>query len=133
MQVYHRRQQTQAPPSAEPSSSTDANQPPTRTNLPIALQKDTCSSTAHPISNFVSYDSLHPVFHSFALSLSSESTPKNYQEALLLPHWKAAIDEEITALTSHSIWELVTRPVGATIVTCKWVYTVKHKADGTFD
>ena len=45
----------------------------------------------------------------------------NHQEALSLHHWKAAMDEEIAALTTRGTWELVTHTVGATIVTCKWI------------
>ena len=73
------------PPTTEPSSSATANPHPTESDLPIALRKDTCSSTAHPISNFVSYDSLHLMFHTFALSISFESLPRDYQEVLLHP------------------------------------------------
>ena len=40
------------------------------------------------------------------------------------------MDEEIATLTSYGIWELVIHLVGATIVTCRWVYTVKYKEDG---
>ena len=43
------------------------------------------------------------------------------------------MDEEIAALAARDTWELVTRPVSATIVICRWVYTVKYKADGTID
>ena len=66
-------------------------------DLPIVLRKGK-RSTVHPISLFVSYDRLIPSFHSFALPISSESTPRNHQEALLLLHWKATIDEEMQAL-----------------------------------
>ena len=41
--------------------------------------------------------------------------------------------EELAVLTSRGTWKLVTRSVGATIVTCKWVYIVKFKPDGTVD
>ena len=57
----------------------------------------------------------------------------NHQEALSLHHWKAAMDEEIAALTTRGTWELVTHTVGATIVTCKWIYTIKYKANGSID
>ena len=79
LQVYRRRQKTNLPPMTEPSSSATANPPPTESDLPIALRKSTRSSTAHPISNFISYDSLHPIFRTFTLSISSESLSKNYQ------------------------------------------------------
>ena len=43
------------------------------------------------------------------------------------------MDEEIAALTTRGTWELVTRTVEVTVVTCKWVYTIKYKADGSID
>jgi len=42
----------------------------------IAIRKSKRSSTNHPISNFVSYDRLNPIFRQFTLSLSSESIPQ---------------------------------------------------------
>ena len=100
LQIYHRRQTTPMPLMTKPASFADANPPTSLLDLPIVLRKGTRSSTAHLISNFVSYESLHPHFGSFALSLSSESIPRNHQEALSLPHWKVAMDEKITALTT---------------------------------
>ena len=133
LRVYRRGQGTKVPLMTEPVSSANANPPPSDSDLPITLRKDTRSSTAHRISNFVSYDSLHPRFHSFALSLSFESIHRNHQEILFLPQWKTAMDEEIATLATHGTWELVTDLVKATIVTYRWVYTMKYKTDGTID
>ena len=90
-------------PTTEPSSTTAAD--PTIPNsttfeldIPIALRKGKRSSTTHSIFNFISYDKLHPVFRSFALFLSSESIPRNYQEVIQIPHWKVAMDDEMEAL-----------------------------------
>ena len=33
-------------------------------------------------------------------------------------------------MLSHGTWDLVTRPEGNNIVTCRWVFTVKYKPDG---
>ena len=62
-------------------------------DVPIALRRGKRSSTAHLIFNFVSYDKLHSSFHQFVLSISSKSILKDYKEAILLPQWKAAMDE----------------------------------------
>ena len=43
------------------------------------------------------------------------------------------MDEEITALTTRGTWELMPCTVGATVVTCRWVYIVKYKADSSID
>jgi len=73
----------------------------------IALRKGKRSCTDHHISNFVSYDHLNPIFRQFTLSLSSESIPRSYIEALLVPAWKQVMDEEMEALASRETWELV--------------------------
>ena len=119
-----------APPTQPEPPPLSADLPPQDLDIPIALRKGTQSSTTHPISTFVSYDSLHPSFCQFALSISSESIPKNYQEAFLLSHWKAAMDEEMQALLSRGTWDLVTR---RGIASCRWVFTVKYKPDGSVD
>ena len=103
LQVYHHRQQPQQPPPTEPSSTSDADYPNSNLDLPIALQKGNHYCTTHPISNFVSYDHLNPFFRSFALFISYEFVPRNYQETLLIPHWKVTIDEEMLALMSRGM------------------------------
>ena len=43
------------------------------------------------------------------------------------------MDEEMQALVSRGKWELVNHPPGASVVSCKWVFTVKYKSDGSVD
>ena len=50
-----------------------------------------------------------------------------------VPRWKKAIFEEIGALKKNDIWELVDLHLGKKLVGCKWVFTVKHNADGMID
>ena len=65
--------------------------------------------------------------------MSFEFIPRNYEEALLIPHWKATMDEKMEVLLSCGTWDLVARPAETNIVTCRWVFTVKHMADGIVD
>jgi hypothetical protein len=51
----------------------------------------------------------------------------------MIPKWKGAMVEEMTALKKNGTWELVSLPRGKKPVGCKWVFTVKHKADGTVE
>ena len=71
---------------------------PQQLDQPIALHKGTCSCTKHPLSNVVSYDNLGSSFYSFFVSLFVVSILRYYQEALLDPSWKKAMDEEMFAL-----------------------------------
>ena len=41
--------------------------------------------------------------------------------------------EKMTALEKNATWELVPLPNGKKTVGCRWVFTVKHKADGTIE
>ncbi|XP_018632957.1 uncharacterized mitochondrial protein AtMg00820-like [Nicotiana tomentosiformis] len=55
------------------------------------------------------------------------------QEALADPRWTKAMNEEVEALKKYSTWKLVPLPEGKKPVGCKWVYTIKLKADGSID
>jgi len=41
------------------------------------------------------------------------------------------MDEEMAALDANAIWELIALPKDKKAIGCKWVYKVKHNADGS--
>ena len=41
--------------------------------------------------------------------------------------------DEMTTLEKNNTWDLVSLPRGKKTVGCKWVFTIKHKADGTIE
>ena len=43
------------------------------------------------------------------------------------------MNEEMKSLQKNETWELVDRPSGKKPIGCRWVYTVKNKADGTIE
>jgi hypothetical protein len=43
------------------------------------------------------------------------------------------MEEEYGTLISNGTWELVPRPQGCNVVTDKWIFTHKLRADGTLD
>ncbi|RVX08418.1 Retrovirus-related Pol polyprotein from transposon TNT 1-94 [Vitis vinifera] len=96
-------------------------------DLPIALRKQPRSCTLHPISKFVSYNALSAKCRAFTTNLDRIQIHKNIQEVLEIPEWKEVVMEEIRALEKND-WEVMNlprkKPVG-----CKWVFTVKYKAD----
>jgi hypothetical protein len=59
--------------------------------------------------------------------------PSSARAALADPHWRAAMEEEYRALISNGTWELVLQPQGSNVVTGKWVFMHKLRADGTLD
>jgi len=59
--------------------------------------------------------------------------PQSVRSALVDPNWRAAMQSEFDALKANDTWTLVPRPSGVNIVTGKWVFRHKFKADGTLD
>ena len=47
--------------------------------------------------------------------------------------WKQAMDEEIASLHENGTWTLEELPAGVKPVPCKWVYKIKHDADGNIE
>jgi hypothetical protein len=43
------------------------------------------------------------------------------------------MEEEYEALLSNTMWDLVSQPPGANVITGKWIFKYKLKADGSFD
>jgi hypothetical protein len=41
------------------------------------------------------------------------------------------MEDEYGALLSNGTWELVARPRGSNVITSKWVFTHKLRADGS--
>ncbi|KAL4280021.1 hypothetical protein GQ457_03G014930 [Hibiscus cannabinus] len=62
-----------------------------------------------------------------------DEEPASYEEARVEPKWQAAMLEEIEALHKNQTWELVPKPENYEPITCKWVYRLKRKSDGTVD
>ncbi|KAL6311038.1 hypothetical protein AAG906_015924 [Vitis piasezkii] len=68
--------------------------------------------------------------YDYHISKENESGQSNYvQEALADPRWKATMNEEMKSLQKNETWELVECPPGKKPVGCRWIYTVKYKAD----
>jgi hypothetical protein len=58
--------------------------------------------------------------------------PTSVRSALVDPHRRRAV-EEYEVLLSNSMWALVPRPLGANVVTDKWIFKHKLKADSSLD
>ena len=48
-------------------------------------------------------------------------------------YWIEAAENEYQSLLKKNTWELVERPKEKNVITCKWVFKVKRRADGTVD
>jgi hypothetical protein len=59
--------------------------------------------------------------------------PTCVTQALSMPQWREAMSDELTTLMRHGTWDLVPPPAGCNPVSCKWVFQVKRKANGSID
>lgn len=91
------------------------------------------SKVKYLINHYMSTHRLSQKNQAFVSQLSSVSIPNNVQEALSDPRWKAAMNEEMASLQKNQTWELVERPKEKKPVGCRWIFTVKYKADGTIE
>lgn len=62
-----------------------------------------------------------------------ESEPCNIEEALNHHAWKLAMDEEYQSIIKNDVWDIVPRPKGKSVVSSKWLFKIKHNADGSIE
>jgi histone deacetylase 1/2 len=55
------------------------------------------------------------------------------REALADPNWRRTMEKEYRALLANQTLDLVPRPSGCNVVTDKWIWTIKHHADGALE
>jgi hypothetical protein len=62
-----------------------------------------------------------------------DSEPSTYEEATKKQVLKDAMMEEYQYIMKNDVWEEVLRPKGKSVVTSKWIYKIKHAADGNIE
>ncbi|KAM1057638.1 hypothetical protein ACFX2A_031558 [Malus domestica] len=87
----------------------------------------------YPIANYVSCNGLAPERKTLVDNMKATRVPTRVEEALKDPNWANAMDEEMLALQKNNTWEVTSLPKGKKTVGCRWVFTVKYKADGSID
>jgi len=56
--------------------------------------------------------------------------PLNAKVVINDPPWKIAIKCEYKAFLKNNTWTLVTPPLGAHTITCKWIFKNKYNSNG---
>ncbi|CAJ2644692.1 unnamed protein product [Trifolium pratense] len=137
-------------PANSTASSPSTSAPPTLTrcstrpkHIPPYLKDYVCNALDHssmkssgisyPMSNFISYQNLSNPHCFYALSLTTHTEPKSYAEAIKFDCWKQAMQAELQALENTGTWILVDLPHHVKPIGCRWVYKVKHHADGSVE
>jgi len=90
-------------------------------------------SSKYPIQSYVSLSRLSSHFQQVTLNIDSHSEPKSFNEVVQDSNWRDAMDTELKALEQNKTWTLVKLPTNCSSIGCKWVYKLKHKADGSIE
>jgi hypothetical protein len=66
-------------------------------------------------------------------TLDTTSMPKSYSQASTQACWRQAMQDELQALQDNHTLDIDPCPAGVKLIGCKWVYTIKLRADGSID
>ena len=62
-----------------------------------------------------------------------DSEPSSCEEAASQQVWREAMQEEYSSIMKNDVWEVVARLEGKSVVTSRWLYKIKHVADGSIE
>jgi hypothetical protein len=57
----------------------------------------------------------------------------SFEEEDKLQVWKDAMLEEYISIIKNNVWDIVPRPKDKSVVSSKWIYNIKHAADGSVE
>jgi hypothetical protein len=74
-------------------------------------------------------------YSGYAALMSSmiDSEPTCFEEAIVRKPWRDSMVEEYASIIKNDVWEIVPRPQNKSVVNSKWIYKIKHAADGSID
>ena len=67
------------------------------------------------------------------MSTIVQSKPRTFEEVVKHQVWKDAMHEEYESIMKNDVWDVVPRPKDKSFVTSKWLYKIKHGADGSLE
>ncbi|PNX68420.1 retrovirus-related Pol polyprotein from transposon TNT 1-94, partial [Trifolium pratense] len=73
------------------------------------------------------------IMYATLLLLLMNQSLQTYDEACKSQDWINAMKTELDALDRNQTWSLVDLPPHIKPIGCKWVYKIKHKADGSIE
>ena len=91
------------------------------------------SKTVYLIQRHCSLLALSSPYRALINKISAVYEPKFYHQAAPYPEWRQVMNDEIKALEANSTWTLVPLPPDKHCISCRWVYKVKYKMDGSVD
>lgn len=113
------------------TSDYSSNSRPTHTNSPLSVTS-TAPVNAHPMVTRSKSGISKPKVYSSNVS-DPIPEPDCVSQALVIPEWKAAMEDEYNALLRNNTWVLVPQTPDMNLITTKWLFRVKYTKDGRVD
>jgi hypothetical protein len=63
----------------------------------------------------------------------NDAKSSSFEEEDKLQIWKDAMLEEYRSIIKNNVWDIVPRPKDKSMVSSKWIYKIKHAADGSVE
>jgi hypothetical protein len=67
------------------------------------------------------------------MSSIKDVEPSSFEEEDKLQVWKDAMLEEYKSILKNNVWDIVQRPKDKSVVSSKWIYKIKHAANGSVE
>ncbi|KAJ9548019.1 hypothetical protein OSB04_020562 [Centaurea solstitialis] len=115
------------PPESSTTTSSSSSAEPSQPPAPA-------TTSGHPMTTRSRTGSLKPK-QIFNLSVTSDISPipRSAAQAMCDPHWRAAMDAEMSAIISNYTWDLVPKPSDANIVGNRWLFRHKFDSNGRLE
>jgi hypothetical protein len=62
-----------------------------------------------------------------------EKEPACFEEAIQKKEWADAMTEEYQSIIKNDVWEIVPRPNKKDVLSSRWIFKIKHVADGSIE
>ena len=62
-----------------------------------------------------------------------DQEPTSYEEAAQKKEWVEAMTEEYQSIMKNGVWDTIPKPENKSLVSSKWIYKIKHVADGSIE
>ena len=67
----------------------------------------------------------------YICQISKNHEPQTYKQAIKFPHWKQAIQDELTTMDLNNTWTITQLPPNKKPISCKWLFKLKLNSNGT--
>ena len=62
-----------------------------------------------------------------------DQQPTSYEEDAQKKEWVKAMTEEYQSIMKNDVWDIVPKLENKSVVSSKWIYKIKHAADGSVE